>query len=145
MNTERLREARRIPLPKRGHEAWVLDTTPTEWLRRTWPTSQCPYSYTPAGVWVRLAMPRNGRIRAELLLTKLADFADRQRGELHDEFKVPRDTPAREVAEHVLARALMEKQSPFVVYNVESWGRVHFFHRSRVWHSWHPKAPRGDA
>jgi hypothetical protein len=146
MNEERLREARRIPLPQGPeHEAWIFDVTPTHWLRRTWPANKCPYRYTAAGVWVRKAMPRSGRVRAERLLAKLADFAERMQGDLHDDFRVPRDTPTRLVAELILARALVEERTPFVVYNVEPTGRVWFFHRCERTASWHPRAPRSDA
>lgn len=145
MNEERLREARRIPLPRgEEHQAWVFDTTPTEWLRKTWPAHKCPYSYSPAGVWVRKAMPRNGRIRAERLLAKLADFVVRMQGDLHDEFKVPRDSAPEDVAQLILAKALIEAGTPFVVYNVEPSGRVWFFHRLRRTASWHPDAPRRE-
>ena len=145
MNEERIREARRIPLPRGDeHEAWVFDTTPTEWLRKTWPAHKAPYRYSPAGVWVRKAMPRNGRMLAPRLLAKLADFALRMQGDLHDEFKQPRDVDPDDLAVLILVKALVEEGSPFVVYNVEPSGRVWFFDEWVRLASWHPDAPRRE-
>jgi hypothetical protein len=142
-----LRSTPRIPLPQGpDHEAWIFDTTPLAWLRKTWPAHKCPYAYTPAGVWVRKAMPKAGCIRAQRLLAKLTDFADRMQGDLHDEFKLPRSCSAQDLAELILATAVIERDTPFMVYRIKPNGRTIVFHRLRpLVGSWHPNSPKRGA
>lgn len=132
----------RLPLPRNeDHVAWVVDQQHRKDRRE-------PSNYeTRATAWVHLAMPERGQIRAERLLARLANYAERMQGDLHDEFKVPRDMVCDDLAQVILAKALIEKGTPFAVYNVEPSGRAFFFYRLNRWATWHPDAPRptGDA
>lgn len=137
----------RLPLPRGPeHQSWVIDLTPPELVRPTWTPETAPYNYTPAGVWVRKAMPARGVMLAPRLLVKLADYVNRMRGELHDEFRVPRDYSARPVAELILATALVEDDTTFAVVQIEPNGRVWFRYRLDAdrW-AWHPDAPKAGA
>jgi hypothetical protein len=116
--------------------------TPTEWVRQTWTPETAPYNYTPAGVWVRRAMPDKGYMLGPRLLAVLADYAERMQGELHDEFRAERDRPAEDLAQLILALALIEDGTPFYTLMVEPTGRVWMTYRMQRFASWHPNAPR---
>lgn len=147
MNALSVRPMPRLPLPRGSeHESWVIDMTPPHLVGQTWPGGTAPYSYSPAGVWVRKAMPARGVIRAWRLLDKLADLVERSQGDLHDEFKVDRDTHSRAVADLILVKALVHDGTSFAVVLVEPNGRVWFRYRlaTDVW-AWHPDAPKAGA
>ena len=147
MNASSVRPMPRLPLPRGPeHDAWVIDMTPPQLVSQTWPGGTAPYSYSPAGVWVRKAMPARGVIRAPRLLDVLADFAERMQGDLHDEFEVDRDYPPRAVADLILAKALVEEGTPFAVVLVEPNGRVWLRYRltTDVW-AWHPDSQKAGA
>lgn len=147
MNALSVRPMPRLPLPRGPeHESWIIDMTPPDLVSQTWPGGTAPYSYSPAGVWVRKAMPANGVIRARRLLDKLSDLVERMQGDLHDEFRVERDTHPRVVADLILAKALIEKDTSFAVVLVEPNGRVWFRYRlnTDVW-AWHPDASKAGA
>jgi hypothetical protein len=118
--------------------------TPPALVRKTWTPDTVPYSYTPAGVWVRRAMPARGYMLGPRLLSRLADYANRMQGEVHDEFRVPRDAPDDDLAQLILAKALIERDTTFCVLNVQPNGRVWFFYRMQRTPSWHPDAPRTE-
>ncbi|KAA1423189.1 hypothetical protein [Nocardioides antri] len=142
MNESTVSRKVRLPLPRNeDHVAWVVD----QYRRKD---RRDPSNYeTPATAWVHLAMPDRGQVRAERLLARLADFADRMQGDLHDEFRVPRDFSCDDLAQIILAKALVEKGTPFAVYNIEPSGRAFYFYRLIRLATWHPDAPRpkGDA
>jgi hypothetical protein len=145
MNARIVRPSPRLPLPREDeHEAWVVDTTPTQWVRKTWPGGTAPYRYTPAGQIVRLAMPTRGYMRYQPLVRRLTDRIERMRmfGDLPSEFYGAGDWTDDMRAMVVLATVLAEKRTPFVVYNIGPSGRVWFFQRLRRRASWHPDAPR---
>lgn len=143
-NPSTVRPMPRLPLPRgSAHDSWVIDMIKPELVSQTWTLETAPYFYTSAGAWVRKAMPARGVIRASRLLDVLADYAERMRGELHDEFKVPRETSARAVADLIVATVLVEDNTSFAVVLVEPTGRVWFRYQLNddVW-AWHPDAPR---
>lgn len=146
-NASTVRAMPRLPVPRgTEHESWVIDMTPPELVSRTWTPETAPYNYSPAGVWARKAMPARGVIRARRLLDKLADLVERSQGDLHDVFKVARDTHPRVVADLILAKALIEDGTSFAVVLVEPNGRVWFRYRlnADVW-AWHPDASKAGA
>ncbi|UMG92842.1 hypothetical protein [Nocardioides sp. TF02-7] len=92
-----------------------------------------------------MAMPDSGVVRAKVLLKRLEDFVVRMQGDLHDQFNADRAISPDYLAELILAKALVEDDTPFCVYNLEPSGRVWFFYRLRRFASWHPDAPRPNA
>ena len=139
-----VRPTPRVPLPRGPeHEVWIVDMTPPALVRKTWTPATAPYSYTPAGVWVRRTMPDKGWMLARRLLARLADYAGRMEGELHAEFRAEREAPPEDLAELIVATALIEDDTPFCVLNILPSGRARLFYRMECTAvSWHPDARR---
>lgn len=147
MNTASVRRSLpRIPLPKGPeHQAWVVDMIDPVLFNKEWGPATAPHDYSPAGVWVRMAMPWNGVRRADLLLKRLADYAHREQGRMHQQFGAPRDWPNEDLAKAILGLAVNEPNANFMIINIAPSGRSVFFHRLRATGSWHPDSPeRGE-
>jgi hypothetical protein len=144
MNAESLRGTPNIPLPKGEEtEAWIFDATPLAWLRKTWPTRQCPYKYSPAGQIVRKVMPRNGLVRYENLVARLVSYIERDRADINERFNFTDELTDEQVATVLLATVLVERGTTFSVYNIRPDGRTAMFYRLRCLMAWHPDSPKG--
>jgi hypothetical protein len=136
-----------LPLPKGPeHESWVVDFTPMELLRKTWPTHKCPYRYTPAGQVVRRAMPWRGWVRYDVMVKRLTKYVERDRPHLNEQFNLPDDWTDEMVAIWLLAKTQLEDDTPFAIFNLWPNGRAVVMYRLEAIGSWHPDSPgRGGA
>ncbi len=120
MDSKTLRLFQRLPLPAPGEDplSWIVDTTGVDATARTWPTHQCPYSYSPAGVWVRMAMGGNRR-RTTAALRTLTDLVHRMRGgELHDLGGVDHEWTHGDIANLLMVQAVFDRDTPFIIVTV---------------------------
>lgn len=145
MNDPRVSRMPRLPLARGPeHDAWVIDSTPTKWLRETYTPTTAPYTYTPAGQIVRLAMPTRGVVRYPALMKRLTDRVHRMQvcGDLPDVFAGAEDWTDEDRALVVLATVLVERGTPFYVIKIEPNGRVWTVLDMEHHLSMHPDAPQ---